>query len=548
MTRPAPSLVEGLLTAAGIDAVQWRRLVRAFLKIDFGSLRQPNSTSDQRAAFVLFFTALIYFVSGIPPAVTILGSQDLLLGATLLTTVVAFMVLSSLLVGEGLAIISPDDHAILGYRPVTSRTYLAVRVTTLFVRTVAIAGLVSFIPIVALLFKDGVHPLRALGGLIAVHGIGAAVTVGLVAMYGWLLRTVGASRLVRFMSYTQLAVNMAVWLGVVVVSQGLHQRVLRGLRLSDSPWALFYPGTWFASFVQLGAGNLGVRPIAGAVLAILLLTALVASLGGKLSLDYADALGRLKSLAVPASANRQGTRWIGLLRNETRAVALLVRSQFKNDLKFRLGLLSLIPITLIYLVIGMREGTPADPFVPGARRGFEVGFIQIALMFLPMSLRQAIVTSDAYRASWIFYATPADRTRLVLAARDIITLFFLVPYLLFLAAIFTYFFGHAGHALVHTFFLGVMAYLVLQLTILIDPKLPFSTLPQKDTRGGLMFGMQMLVMFLGMAAYMVLTHIVYRNTTLLVAALVFFLFAAWTMAMLTRKRVDRQAEGFSYLE
>jgi hypothetical protein len=103
------------------------------------------------------------------------------------------------------------------------------------------------------------------------------------------------------MSYTQLAVNMAVWLGVVIVSQGLHQRLLHGLRLSDSPWALFFPGTWFASFVQLGAGDLGVLPIAGAALAILLLTALVASLGGKLSLDYADALGRLKSVSVPAS-------------------------------------------------------------------------------------------------------------------------------------------------------------------------------------------------------------------------------------------------------
>ena len=88
-----------LLTAAGIDALQWKRLVRAFLKIDFGSLRHPTGATEHRAAFVLFFTALIYFVSGIPPAVTILGSPDLLLGATLLTTVVAFMVLSSLLVG-----------------------------------------------------------------------------------------------------------------------------------------------------------------------------------------------------------------------------------------------------------------------------------------------------------------------------------------------------------------------------------------------------------------------------------------------------------------
>jgi hypothetical protein len=74
VTRPAPSLVEGLLTAAGIDAAQWKRLVRVFLKIDFGGLRQLNNSAEQRMAFGLFFTALLYLVSGLPPALTILAS------------------------------------------------------------------------------------------------------------------------------------------------------------------------------------------------------------------------------------------------------------------------------------------------------------------------------------------------------------------------------------------------------------------------------------------------------------------------------------------
>jgi hypothetical protein len=541
--------VTRLLEAAGVDSLQWRVLVRTFLKIDFGALRtRADQKGTQRAAAALFFTALIYFVSGVAPAAVIVSSRDVLLGATTMTTIVGFMVLSSLLVGEGLSILSPDDHAILGYRPVTSRTYLAVRVATLFVRTIVITSLISVLPVIALLLKNGGGALAAAGGIAAAQGAGAAVTLGLVALYGWLLRMAGPARLLRFMSYAQFAINMIVWLGFIAVTQGLQRQLLGGFRLDDSPWSLVYPGAWFASFVRIGAGDFSVLAIAGAALAVVLLAVLVASIGGKLSLDYTEALGRLTTVTAARPAAARSAAWLALVRNETRAVAILVRGQFRNDLRFRLGLLSLLPITFVYLLIGARDGAPTDPFVSGGSSGSEVGLIQIALMFLPMTLRQLLVTSEAYRASWLFYATPVDRTRLVLGARDIITLFFLVPYVCFLAGLFTYFFGSVLHAVVHAFFLGFMSYLVLQLTIMLDPKLPFATPPQKDTRGAMMFGVQMAVFFLGMIAYFVLTHIVYRSATRLIVTLGIFLAAAWTMARITRRRVERQAEGFSYLE
>ena len=538
-----------LLEAAGVDALQWRVLVRAFLKIDFGGLRRiGDSRAARRSAGALFFVALIYFLSGFAPAIVIAGSPDLLLGATIMTTIVGFMVLSSLLVGEGLSIISPDDHAILGFRPVTSRTYFAVRLTTLFVRTVAIVSLVSLLPVVALLSKDGLHPIRALGGLLAAHGAGAAVTLGFVAGYGWLLRTAGPTRVLRVMSYAQFAVNMTVWLSFMLVTQGLQRRLLAGVRFSDAPWVLAYPGAWFASVVQLAGGDFSAIPLAGTALAVLLLAVILRAISGKLSLDYAAALGRLTTTAAPQTKRASRSAWLGLLHRETRAVAILVRSQFKNDIKFRLGLISLLPITLIYLMMGMRHESIGDPFVAGAPRGSEVGFIQIALMFLPMTLRQTIVTSDAYRASWLFYATPADRTRLVLAARDVITVFFLVPYLAFMAAIFAYFFGNVLHAIVHAFFLGFMSYLVLQFTIMIDPKLPFSMPPTKDTRGGMTFVLQLLVMFVGMAAYFLLTYVVYRSVIRLVIATILFFTAAKVMSQMTRARVERRVEGFAYLD
>ena len=134
------------------------------------------------------------------------------------------------------------------------------------------------------------------------------------------------------------------------------------LELPKSVGLLLLPSTWFASYLELAAGRTTAFEIVPALASVALLAGLAATLTGRLSLEYADRLAALTT--VTARARRPQSRLPALLftRDEARAVALLVRSQFRNDLKFRMGILTILPLTIVYLPIGIQDGGIGDPF------------------------------------------------------------------------------------------------------------------------------------------------------------------------------------------
>lgn len=516
-----------------VDLVQWRALLRASLRSDFAAVQLVYGARKSRWSS-LFMVFVLYLLAGISPAIIAAASSDVLLSATVMVTVVGFMVLSSLLVGEGTTILSPQDHQVIGFRPVTSRTYFAVRVASLLVRTAIISTCVALAPVIVLLTKDGLHVARGVASLVASWSAAVAVTLAIVAMYGWLLKLAGPHRMTRYASYVQFAAQMVVWGGFVLVTQDLFEQQLAGASLSGTPLALAYPGAWFGSYVAIAEGAIGVRTLVPAALSLVLIAVLWRTIAGKLSLGYAESVGRVAAVAVRgASREARPRRWQRLLDDESRAMAILVRSHMRYDIKFRLGVISLIPITLLYVFMG---GWPNDPFVQGASRADDSPVIQMALLFLPATLRRVLVTSERWRASWIFLAAPADGARLVLAARNIIVLFFLLPYLLFIVALLVYSFGSLPHALLHTAFMGLVAYVALQFMVMMNPQLPFSLPAEKDAQSGAMFGVMIVVVFVGIAMFYLLTRVVYQSATRMVVATVVFALLAWGMDRLTRVR------------
>ena len=526
--------MKALFRRLDVDYVQWRALVGAALKSDFTTMARGERGTRSRTVSGIGFLALIYVLAGLSPAVVVGASADVLLGATVMVTMVAFMVASSLLVGEGTTILVPNDHHVLGFRPVTSRTYLAVRMASLLARTMIIATCVAMPPVIVLLRKGGIHPGRAAAALLAAYAAGIAATLAITAMYGWLLRLAGPARMTRYASYAQLAAQLVVWGGFIVVTQDMMKQQLAGLSLSGSIWALLYPGAWFGSWVEIGSGTAGAHTIPPFVLSLLLLAVLWRLIAGKLSLGYAESVGRMAAAATRTTRVTRHAGWLRLLDDESRAMALLVRSHMQHDMKFRLGVISLIPITLVYIAIG---GWPADPFVPSAARAGNAPMIQMALLFLPVTLRRVLVTSERWQASWVFLAAPADHAKLVLAARNIIALFFLLPYLVFLTVLFMWSFDSPTHAVVHAVFMGMVSYLALQFMVLALPKLPFSMPIEKDAQSGAMFIIMMAVIIVGMAAYWLLTTIIYRSTGAMIGAAIGFAVLGWLMDRLTRRRV-----------
>ena len=99
-----------------------------------------------------------------------------------------------------------------------------------------------------------------------------------------------------------------------------------------------------------------------------------------------------------------------------------------------------------------------------------------------MTLHAALTASESWRAAWIFFATPGlacahrrrgEELRLVLFPRRL---------RLVLTAVWSYFFERVWHAAVHALFAGLLAHLLLQLTVIVKPALPFAAEPRKGER------------------------------------------------------------------
>jgi hypothetical protein len=231
---------------------------------------------------------------------------------------------------------------------------------------------------------------------------------------------------------------------------------------------------------------------------------------------------------------------------EARAVSVLVRAQFRNDQRFRMGVLGILPMTLIYIFIGLRDGNLQDPFVQ-SHRGTAFSLVTVAVLMFPALLKQALTHSEQFRASWIFFACPSDRLSLIRSAKNVVLAYFLAPYLLFVFAVYVVVIGigSIGHIALHMALLGLISHLVLQAYILLDPDLPFSRPAQTGRRSGTVIGF-MLVMGLASGLLQAFSWWIYQRLTATVIVFGVIIGANALMNLLTRARVEVQARSLEF--
>jgi hypothetical protein len=544
------SAIAAAFGALGVDYDQWQALTRAVLKMDLrvssiGRSAFNQQASQQRTSIVaqlVFYVTMGGFASALVFAI-----RDVMLSGTLVVTYLMFMVGTMVLLDQQSVITSPDDYPVLGFRPISSRTYFAVRVTNVLAYTMALTTAFGLIPLGAFTVGHGFRPLVGVAALFAFYGSTMFTTLALVFAYAWMLRAIGADRLKRALSYLQLVMGFAVYGGYFAMSQMVSQSALATWSLPQTPLLLLYPATWFASYLALAGGAGTATAVGLASVSVMAVAALATSLGGRLSLQYAEELGALTTAtAAPATRASRNRRPLWFRGGEARAVALLVRAQFRNDQKFRMAVLGVLPLTIFYMFMSLRNGPLPDPFVTDWKRASDLMLVTMAILVFPVTLRTSITNSDSYRASWIYYTAPVERAGLLAATKNVIVAFFLLPYLAAVAVALIWFTGQPVHVAIHLSFLGLTSHLALQTLLLLAPELPFSQPQQKGTRSGLMFAMTMGSVLLGFVMVPLLAAFVYVSPMRIVAGLLALMAASVGLDRLTRVRVERQAEQLEF--
>ena len=531
-----------LFAAVGVDFEQWKALTVVALKLDFrgSALTQRQGEHESRVVISLIFQAIFYTLFGGIIAYLVWASRDLWLAGTIASTYIAFLIGTAVVLDHHSVISSPVDYAILGFRPVSSRTYFAVKLTNILVYTTALTTVAAWVPVLVTSARHG----AGIGGalFLDIYASSTATTLAIALGYATVLRAVGPDAIERVLSYVQMIMGFAVYGGQFLISGVLSRTAPGTWSLPASPLILLYPGTWFGSYLALASGRTSPGAIACAAVSIVAVVVMGSQLGGRLSLQYSEALGAMTVAArarAASAAEKRSRRGFWFTSGEARAVALLVRGQFRHDHRFRMGVLGLLPFTLLYMVLGVRNGAVADPFT--ATRNMQAWPLTMAVLASPTMLRMLLTRSDAFRASWIFFTCPSDRMRIARSSKNVLVAFFLIPYLLVVSAIYAYVVGNVVHVLVHVAFLGLLAHLVLQIALLLDPALPFSR-PMQQTRVTgffLAFTFATILVSLFIQFY---SARIYSDITWTIAAVAIIVLIGLVIDLLTRARVSRQAQ------
>ena len=531
-----------LFSVAGIDFDQWKALTVVAIKLDFrgSALSQRHDGHATNVVASLIFQAIFYTMFGGMIAYLVWASRDLWLAGTVASTYIAFIVGMAVVLDHNSVISSPVDYAILGFRPVSSRTYFAVKLTNILVYTTALTTVAAWSPIVIAAGRHGWHIAAAL--MLDIYGTSTATTLAIALGYASVLRAVGPEAIERVLSYVQMLMSFAVYGGQFLISGVLSRSTPANWAMPDTPWLVLYPGAWFGSYLAVADGQMSVRYLAPALASVAALALMASRLGGRLSLEYSENLGAMtvaaRAKAARAAAHRGRRAW-WFSSGEARAVALLVRSQFRHDHRFRMGVLGLLPFTLLYLMMGVRNGAVGDPFT--ANRQMQAWPMTMAVLASPAMLRMLLTRSESFRASWIFFTCPSDRMRIARSSKNVLVVFFLIPYLLVVSAIYAYVVGNIAHVLVHVAFLGLLAHFVLQVALLLDPALPFSRPMQKGRSTSMFFGFTLVTVLVSLFLQFYASTM-YSSLTSTVGAVVGIVVCGIIIDWLTRARVQRQAE------
>jgi hypothetical protein len=536
--------MRAIVQALGVDYDQWRALTVASLKLDYRNTTFGSGQFGRQAsgAGLIIGQLVFYTMFGAFMGVVAWFVRDLFTAATFLMTYVCFIVGTVVLLDHNSALTSPVDYPVLGFRPISSRTYLAARLANVVVYTSAITAIAAYIPTVVLFWRHGTAVGLAAVAAFSTCSVGTAMA--LLFGYASMVRWIGAGTIRRALSYLQLAISFFVYGGYFLLSQTISTSLLAGVALTKAWWLLALPPAWFASYLEIAAGRAGLFEISAAALSLAALAAMLAGLGGRLSLEYSERLGALLSASDSTRAGRRGPARAGwwFRSGEGRSMAILIRSQFRNDQRFRLTVLGILPLTLIYLMMGVQQGTVVDPFERAEEGG--PSLVVIAVLLFPSMLRVSIAHSDAFRASWIFFASPANRIALVRAAKNVLVAFFLLPYLAFVTVVYLFIVPRVTHVVVHMLLLGLLSHLALLMGFLVNPELPFAKPPSKGRSSGLMFAFMFFIMFAAITLQMA-GPAMYRSLT---ATSVVFLAVIGASAVADRLMAARIEQRLATME
>ncbi len=540
MSRRFLVSLERVARRFGIDPHQYWHLLRISLLVDFR--RQSAVASDQPTRSALLMTCFVFGLFSLVLALfafrTLSSFHYSLLFLAYSMLMIAFIVLSEF----GVTIISPDDYVILGARPITSRTYFAVKLSNLLFYVFLIGSSLNIFPAVIGAFSDFADWRFPLIYFPVALWAGLFSAMLVVLLYGAVLRTVTYEKFKDVLVYIQVVFSFFVFFGYQLLLRAMPY-LEQGQHGGGRRVALLIPPGWFAGLVHVGLGQWERDYLLWAGWGVLMTGVLIGVGVRSFSLEYSQHLAQLH--AVTAERRRLRRRvplrvWERLMGNspEERVAFSFVRQMLRRNRTLKLRLYPALGFPIAFLVIGIVEKNLADPFLSGSPVSSVVFFTALVGPLLVLNFHALLPYSEEHTAAWLFRVAPVrDLSRFFAGAKKAFLVSILLPLSLITGGLFSMFWAPT-HAFLHAAVGFVLSYLFLGIVFLFyRGGFPFSQEPAKmaQTR-------QVALAFLSMplwGAMFVLVYILYKHPRWLFGALGLLLALGWIVNRVGDQRAAR---------
>jgi len=467
------NVIDRILSRLDIDPRQWRALVGMPFKL-LKRRKSAFSSNDRSSANNLWVGLFIYGVMGIMFANMIATVKTAGVASFFVLNFILIFIAMSILLEFGVAIVYPEDISVLGHRPISSRTYFASKMAIVIAAILLYATLLGGPSVVTFLVKFGIAPAFALFFAI----ISGSLSTGMlmIIIYTVLVRYTKPEKVQNIMGYTQLLFSFIFYGGYIMLPGKAHEFFAAA---TPGAWTIILPTSWFASIVSLVSGEWTMVNVTGCSLSIFMFMGIFYLIGGRISLTYSDTIAKaaipIASLALAAKRRRFDFHFFR--RAEDRAIAMLIIRQFRYDVKFKMAILSILPLIVLYLYQGLQGGKGiCDPFLVNiTMEKFGAStLLYLAVILFPALLKKEITQNDIYQASWVLFASPVDRGNVMLSVYRMLIRAFVLPYIIIIALIFLWFYKNPLHVFMHVMVLFLFCDIFLLILFFIKPALPFS--------------------------------------------------------------------------
>lgn len=541
------------LSESGIDWRQVKTLLRAALKTDMrGSSNPMNAAGNQSTKFPPIFGLLIFIgFFGLWLAFPSYMLKNPFLASGIVYTVMMVFLSITILLEFSNLILSPDEYRIIAPLPIGSKTFFVTKLIHMLAY-VNILSSVIFLPSAVSISIANKNILLFLS--FSLGGLLAATTIGMsfVVLYTLILKIVNRETMQRVLGYAQLILITLFYFGYFIVLRSINKESLNIIQKVDFIWLYLAPPAWFSAIARLPAGGITAIDLYASFFAIVILLIFFRAGISRLSLDYAQTL----SSTVAQQDQIQTKQKQGLIAKltlafsnyEDRAVWKLIRKQFKYDNRFKMSILTIIPLTAFYVYMGISDGkSMSDPFTIsfGKNAGPPNFLLYMAVAILPFMITINTSFSESYQSAWVFFTSPADRTRIVLSSARFSLYYFCLPFTILLSFLFTWFFGYYLHALLHSLFVFVILMILIKVMVLIYPRIPFSQ-PYKKGQFSTTFFMMLITIPIAIIPMTIISTVGYFGYNGYAIYLVTALITNFVLHVILKRTIPRRVAKLEF--